>query len=236
MKRSEINQLIRQAKSFMSEHQFALPAFAHWSPQDWAGKGPECSEIVDAQLGWDITDFGSDNFSQRGLLLFTIRNGMPGESQSLSKSYAEKIMVVRSRQETPTHFHFHKMEDIINRAGGDLVIQLWNASDTDQLADTDVHVSVDGVVKRLTAGGKLTLQAGESITLPPRLYHSFWAENGMTLVGEVSRVNDDHTDNRFHQPMPRFPAIDEDEPPLHLLSSDYPRYYRPNPSIAKSGS
>ena len=223
MKRSEINELIRDAKAFMREHQFALPAFAFWSPEDWRGKGPECREIVDAQLGWDITDFGGHDFAHLGLLLFTVRNGVPG--QGGGKSYAEKIMVVRERQVTPTHFHSQKMEDIINRAGGDLVIQLWNASDADGLADTEVQVSVDGVKRRVPSGGKLTLKAGESITLPPRLYHRFWAENGMTLVGEVSRVNDDKTDNRFHEPVARFPDINEDEPPMHLLPSDYPRYY-----------
>jgi hypothetical protein len=47
------------------------------------------------------------------------------------------------------------------------------------------------------------------------------------LVGEVSKVNDDHTDNRFYEPVGRFPAIEEDEAPLHLLVNDYERYYRP---------
>ena len=38
-------------------------------------------------------------------------------------------------------------------------------------------------------------------------------------------VNDDHTDNRFYEPVGRFPQIVEDEPPLHLLTVDYPQYY-----------
>ena len=46
------------------------------------------------------------------------------------------------------------------------------------------------------------------------------------LVGEVSSVNDDQQDNRFYQPMSRFPEIEEDEPPMHLLTSDYINYYR----------
>jgi D-lyxose ketol-isomerase len=40
-------------------------------------------------------------------------------------------------------------------------------------------------------------------------------------------VNDDRTDNRFHTPVGRFPQIEEDAPPLHLLTVDYPNYYRP---------
>jgi hypothetical protein len=46
------------------------------------------------------------------------------------------------------------------------------------------------------------------------------------LVGEVSAVNDDKEDNRFHKPLGRFPDIEEDEPPLYLLVNDYADYYR----------
>ena len=41
------------------------------------------------------------------------------------------------------------------------------------------------------------------------------------LVGEVSMVNDDNLDNRFYEPIGRFPEIEEDEPPLYLLVGDY---------------
>ena len=47
----------------------------------------------------------------------------------------------------------------------------------------------------------------------------------MVLAGEVSRVNDDHTDNRFLEKAGRFPAIEEDAPPLRLLVGDYDKYY-----------
>ena len=69
------------------------------------------------------------------------------------------------------------------------------------------------------------LSPGESITLPPRLYHKFWGAEARVLVGEVSLVNDDQNDNRFYEPIGRFPAIEEDEEPLHLLVTDYPRDY-----------
>ena len=35
MKRSEINQIIREAKEFLASRQFALPEWAEWSLQDW---------------------------------------------------------------------------------------------------------------------------------------------------------------------------------------------------------
>ena len=34
--------------------------------------------------------------------------------------------------------------------------------------------------------------------------------------------NDDTTDNRFHDAVGRFPAIEEDEPPYRLLCNEYP--------------
>ncbi len=69
----------------------------------------------------------------------------------------------------------------------------------------------------------MRLKPGESICLTQRVYHKFWAENGRALLGEVSRVNDDQRDNRFLEPLGRFPAIEEDEPPQYLLCSEYPK-------------
>lgn len=227
MKRSEINTILRQAKEFLAEHQFQLPPFAAWTPGEWRSKGSEAEEIVESQLGWDITDFGSGDFLRRGLFLFTIRNGRPSSLHSMQgKLYAEKIMIVEPSQVTPLHFHWQKTEDIINRGGGRLVIQLYPSTTTETRANAEVVVSVDGVTRTVVAGDCVRLEPGESITLPPRLYHAFWGEEQTVLVGEVSMVNDDRTDNRFHEPIGRFPQIVEDEPPLHLLTIDYPKYYR----------
>ncbi|MFZ4395446.1 MAG: D-lyxose/D-mannose family sugar isomerase [Kiritimatiellia bacterium] len=229
MKRSEINQIMRNAKAFLTERQFLLPPFATWTPADWQKKGPEVRDIIDQQLGWDITDFGSGDFQKVGLFLFTVRNGTMADLQKkMGKVYAEKIMIVQEDQLTPTHFHHHKMEDIINRGGGNLVMRLWNATADDQLADTPVTVAMDGVQVTIPAGGTLTLRPGDSVCLPQRNYHRFWGEKGKgtVLVGEVSCVNDDRTDNRFYEPTGRFPKIEEDEAPMHLLGSDYGKYYK----------
>ncbi|MGC9451657.1 MAG: D-lyxose/D-mannose family sugar isomerase [Oceanipulchritudo sp.] len=226
MKRSEINAILGKAIVFLDEMKFLLPPFAHWTPEEWKKMGPQCREIFEAQLGWDITDFGSGDFDKTGLFLFTIRNGILDKSgKEKGKTYAEKVLIVEPGQVTPTHFHFFKMEDIINRGGGDLMVQLWNATEGNGLADTPVTVSTDGVARHLEAGGILRLQPGQSVCLPQRLYHKFWGEGSTVLVGEVSRVNDDRTDNHFLEEVGRFPDIEEDEPPLHLLTCDYPRYY-----------
>ena len=74
-------------------------------------------EIFDCNLGWDLTDFGTGNFAETGLFLFTVRNGV-NESKVYPKPYAEKIMISRSNQVTLTHCHELKREDIINRGGG----------------------------------------------------------------------------------------------------------------------
>ncbi|MFN2242361.1 MAG: D-lyxose/D-mannose family sugar isomerase [Anaerolineae bacterium] len=228
MRRSEINAIIRDADAFFVERSFYLPPFAYWRPEDWASKGPEVREIVDHGLGWDITDFGQGDYRNLGLLLFTLRNGTPENLRSKrGKIYAEKIMIVDPDQVTPMHFHWDKTEDIINRGGGNLVIRLYNATKDGELAESPVSVSMDGVRRNVSAGDVVVLTPGESITLPPYLYHSFWGTGSRVLVGEVSAVNDDQEDNRFHQPIGRFPDIIEDEPPLYLLVNDYADYYRP---------
>jgi D-lyxose ketol-isomerase len=227
MKRSEINNIIHQADDFIRSQGFHLPPFAYWTPDNWAAKGNEVREIVENNLGWDITDFGKGDFQHFGLVLFTIRNGHPSNWQTRTgKLYAEKIMTVENGQITPMHFHWKKMEDIINRGGGHLLIQLFNST-PDESMDTikDVLVAIDGVRRSIKAGGVVRLAPGESITLEQGCYHKFWAE-GRALIGEVSLVNDDHSDNRFHEPLGRFPTIEEDVLPLHLLCTDYRHYYQ----------
>lgn len=226
MKRSEINTIMRQADNFIRERGFYLPPFAYWSPGEWKDKGTEVREIVENRLGWDITDFGGQRFDTMGLFLFSLRNGSLDEMRAKrGKLYCEKLMVVGVDQVTPMHFHWNKVEDIINRGGGKLVIQLYNANEEEGLATTSVTVTLDGVKRRVNAGDAVVLSAGESITLPPRLYHKFWGAERRVLVGEVSLVNDDERDNRFYEPIGRFPEIEEDEKPLHLLVTDYSKYY-----------
>ena len=225
MKRSVINSYIREAKDFLARLQFALPPFASWSPGEWKNKGPECNEIRDNQLGWDLTDFGRGTYEKLGLLLFTIRNG--NLNKLSGKDYAEKILIVKPGQITPYHHHQSKMEDIINRGGGGtLKIKLYRSLDSKTLDEkSDVPVSVDGRNYTVKAGTIVSLGTGESITLQQGVFHSFWSDDAMLLLGEVSKVNDDHIDNFFVEVLGRFPDIEEDEEPLHLLVGDYAKYW-----------
>jgi D-lyxose ketol-isomerase len=214
---------MKEAKDFFQECHFHLPPWAFWAPEEWKGKYKTCCEIVDNQLGWDITDFGTDDFRNHGLLLFTIRNGSLEEG---TKKYSEKIMIVNEEQITPNHFHWSKTEDIINRGGGNLILELYLADENQQLTDKPFTISIDGISRNLSAGSKVILTPGESITLIPYLSHLFYGEKGKgkVLVGEVSSVNDDKTDNCFITEVGRFPRIAENERPLHLLVSDYSNY------------
>ncbi len=228
MKRSTINELMKKTVKFLGDQNFYLPKFAYWSVDEWKTKGNEIREIVDNQLGWDITDFGKGNFSKLGLVLFTIRNGNIRDAAKGGKSYCEKILILDEGQDSPMHYHFQKAEDIICRGGGNLMIQLYNPSKDNKFANTQVTVSIDGSKKTFNAGAVVKLTPGESITLSSHLYHKFWAEkgSGKILIGEVSNVNDDRVDNQFLDVLARFVEIEEDEPPLYLLYTDYAKFIK----------
>ncbi len=228
MKRSEINSYIHEAIDLFDEAGFKLPPFAFWSPDYWQTVGEEGDEIRENGLGWDVTDYGLGIFLEIGLLLFTIRNGSFTRKDRYPKGYAEKIMVSRESQVTPWHFHWNKREDIINRGGGELVIELFLASEDNRLSDKSFDVSIDGLRRKIAPGDKVILTPGESICLEPYVYHTFYGKpgSGTVIVGEVSDVNDDKKDNCFLEKLGRFPEITEDESVLHYLCTEYPRKHQ----------
>ena len=228
MKRSEVNAILREADAFIRSHGFALPPFAHWTPDELRERaGPA---ILDARLGWDVTDYGRGEFDRLGLALFTLRNGSLDDLRAgRGMCYAEKLLISREGQLSPMHRHVLKAEDIINRGGGTLVIEPYRSA-PDGAVDRERPVSVpcDGTMRRLEPGERLRLRPGESVTLLPGVWHAFWGEadggDGDVLIGEVSTVNDDVTDNVFEDRLPRFSAIEEDEAPWRWLVSDYGRW------------
>ena len=224
MKRSEINRIIKNMERVLEEHKTVLPPFLSWTPEEWKGKGHEYDEIRDNMLGWDVTDYGMGNFDKLGIVLITLRNGNTNMDQ-YTKAYAEKLIYIQEGQVSPMHFHWSKMEDIINRGGGNIVFKLYNADkESEQLAETDVPISKDGRNYTIKAGEDVVLKPGESLSLYPYNYHEFTVQegHGYSLVGEVSMCNDDNTDNRFAEELGRFPTIEEDEPAYRLLCNEYP--------------
>lgn len=226
MKRSEVNEIICRADAFIRSFGHILPPFAYWSPEQMIGRRHEIQKIIDARLGWDITDYGAGDFGTMGLFLFTTRNGTLNDLQrGRGMVYAEKIMISRKDQVSPMHRHIIKTEDIINRGGGKIAIQMFESA-VDGTIDRNkkVHVACDGISKVLEPGEILRLAPGESVTLHPGNWHKFWGDGADVLIGEVSTVNDDLTDNVFEQPIGRFATIVEDCDPLHLLVSDYEKW------------
>lgn len=221
MKRSEVNTIIAEGDAFIRRFGHILPPIAYWAPDRM--RAPEAATIRDRGLGWDITDYGAGRFDDMGLFLFTTRNGTLDDlKRGRGMLYAEKIMISRRDQLSPMHRHDLKAEDIINRGGGKLVIELF-APDAEGGIDETARVTVpcDGVDRKVDAGGRIALEPGESVTLMPGVWHAFWGEGDDCLIGEVSTVNDDKTDNIFRDPIGRFSKIDENVAPTHLLVADY---------------
>ncbi len=200
-----------------------MTKWAYWKPEEWKNKGEIVKEIIEHRLGWDITDFGSGNFEKVGLINFNLRNGILNKTR---KNYCEKIIIVKENQVTPLHTHRIKVEDIINRGGGNLVIKLYVSDDKFKLTNESVTVKIDSITVTVPSGGTIILEPGDSICLEPGVFHEFFGEEGKgsVLVGEVSSVNDDNTDNIFHEGRHRFPEIIEDEEPAYLLVNDYDKY------------
>jgi len=225
MKRSEINNVIREMEALIRENGFHLPDFCNWTPEEWKSKGHEYDEIRENMLGWDITDFGLGDFNKAGFGLITLRNGSINNKEKYPKPYAEKLIFMRDDMYAPFHFHWYKMEDIINRGGGTLQIQVYSDDGNGGFSAADVTVHSDGRTYQVPAGTCVTLLPGQSITIPQHQYHKFIGVKGTgsILIGEVSMCNNDNIDNRFYDSrVGRFPAIDEDEKPYRLLCNEYP--------------
>jgi D-lyxose ketol-isomerase len=223
VKRSRINDIMAAAEDLIRHYGFVLPPFAQWSPAEFKANAARAQRVISGRCGWDITDYGEGRFDEMGLFLFTLRNGLLSDLQrGGGMCYAEKLLISRQDQLSPMHTHVIKAEDIINRGGATLVVELYGSDDKGQFAeDRGGVVLCDGIARPYLPGDKLQLAPGESVTLMPGDWHAFWGEGGDVLIGEVSTVNDDETDNIFRAPIGRFAKIEEDVAPTHLLVSDY---------------
>lgn len=221
MLRSEIDGAIDAAREFAADRGFPLPEFAAWSRSEWLGQVDRLGPTLARGLGWDVTDFGRGDFARYGLCLCTLRNGQLAEvDHTTAQTYAEKFMVVEVLQETPFHLHPRKTEDIINRGGGLLRVEVYPA-DGGVLGAGITTTLVDGILTRVEAGEQITLRPGQSIQIPSGAFHRFWAEDARVLGGEVSATNDDANDNLFLEPFPRYASIEEDAPARYLLVGEY---------------
>ncbi len=155
---------------------------------------------------WDVTDLGLEDFRRWGAVLINL---------ALEEEYSEKLIYLFHRQIIPAHCHKKKKEDIIARFGV-FSVQIWFGQPG--CWKPSGQVQINNIMRQVRSGQIVHLQAGERITLEPRVYHEFWALNDEAIIGEVSTKNDDLHDNFFVNPnVGRFPRIEEDEPPLIKL-------------------
>ena len=224
MKRSQINAEIRWAEALLEKNNIRLPETSRWSLDEWRRNADRIGTIRKVMMGWDITDFGSDDYEHVGAVLYTVRNGKVDEP-GVGVPFCEKYILMREGQHLPEHYHVFKTEDIINRAGGLLSVYLWNASPDGRQLDTDVEVYMDGILRVVKPGEEIVVTPGNSISLTPYIAHIFGPKPGTgdVVVGEVSKVNDDNTDNYFLEPTARFADIEEDEPIDRPLCNEYDR-------------
>ena len=54
MKRSEINAVIKKFEALLAQHNFELPPFCKFTPEEWQSKSREYDEIRDNMLGWGL--------------------------------------------------------------------------------------------------------------------------------------------------------------------------------------
>ena len=248
MKRSLVNSSIRFAKELLEKHNIRLPDFGYWTLDEWKSHKDELDTIKQVMLGWDLTDHGLGRFDVIGCTLFTIRNGLLHDP-SVGVPYAEKLLIFQDGQRLPIHFHGFKTEDIINRAGAPMYIKLWNTVKREDVGgdvheivlsadgvpvesvdrvpvDSDVEVYMDGIKHVFKAGEEILIYPGNSITIPPGLAHTFGVKKGAgdLVCGEVSKINDDNTDN-YHIELQakQWADIYEDEPILHPRCNEYER-------------
>ena len=73
MKRSEINQALREMEAMIRKCGFPVSPFCGFIPEDWQKLGHKYDKIRDNLLGWNITDYGL-------------------ERCKYTKTYAEKLL------------------------------------------------------------------------------------------------------------------------------------------------
>ncbi|WP_158814593.1 D-lyxose/D-mannose family sugar isomerase [Methylocapsa sp. S129] len=225
MRRSFIDARIDAMLALCDRHSFKLPPFALWDEARYRAQPVSAQRINAAGLGWNVVEFAPGAYREQGLTLFTTRMGdWRGLATGGGRLYAEKAMMAEDGQRAPHHFHIVKTEDILNRGGARFVVELFKVDAQGVRLDEHFKVLKDAEMLDLAPGARVSLEPGESLTLEPFVAHSFWAEGGAVLAGEISLVNDDATDNYFLPPLAPFARIEEDAPMRYVTVRDHAKF------------
>ena len=222
MKRSFIEARIEKMLAACSVHGVRLPPFAVWSDAQYRDDRSAARYIAERGLGWSIVEFRPGAFATDGLSVFTLRMGdWRRLGNGRGRLYAEKALYAEDGQRTPCHYHIVKTEDIVNRGGARFVVEFVKVDRAGTPTKERFRVRKDVTVLDLGPGDQVRLEPGESLTLEPFVAHSFWAEGGAVLAGEVSLANDDRADNYFIPPLPPAARIEEDKPRRYVTVRDH---------------
>ena len=222
MKRSFIESRIAMMLAQCARHGLALPPFALWTPPQFRAERDAARRIAAGGLGWNIVEFTPGAFATKGLSAFTARMGDWRDlARGRGRLYGEKALMLEDGQGAPHHYHVVKTEDILNRGGARLMLELFKVDYSGRRLDEPFRVLKDATMIDLRAGGRVALEPGESIVLEPYVAHSFWAEGGLVVAGEVSLANDDATDNYFLPALTPPDPIEEDIPARYVTVRDH---------------
>ena len=153
MKRSEINQLITEGVVLFRKMGISLPPQAHWNLETWYEHRNLAEEMRKRSIGWDLTDFGSGDFSKIGMFNYTVSNGFIDltTSKPADQPYSNKVKIVKEGQAYPTYYAGfptdlrNKLTSLTNQARNNGLgmwqvdinansVRIRNESDLEQLA------------------------------------------------------------------------------------------------------
>ena len=223
MKRSRINEILREGDAFIRSFGYVMPPFAYWSPEELRARKPRASSRR-GSAGTSPTT-GKTSSTNSACSCSQSRNGRAEDlARGQGMLYAEKIMISRKNQLSPMHRHVVKAEDIINRGGGKLVLELFmpDAEGNIDHAGRGARCRADGVMRKLPrrrasearAGRKRDASAGRVA----------WILGRGRRCADRRSFDGQRRSDRQYLPRPdrhASPQIEEDEAPLHLLVSDY---------------
>lgn len=234
MKRSEIDAAIARAIANAVKFGVKLPKWAEWKPAQF---GDNADALRQQKLGWKVIDFGQGDFANCGLVILAQcspvvdESGAPltkphpvGDAEIPVTGFSRKFLFVQAGQTEPDHFHRQKArKEVTVLAGAPVTFQLAWADGDKALSDKEVNVLVDGIVHKLAAHGSITIEAGETITLPGELSHVISVPKGGedTIMLETSTANNDNHDNIFPFMTPTSAPVDEDATPRYQLLDEH---------------
>lgn len=228
MKRSQTNAAIARCIANAAKFNVPLPRWADWNPSQFDASA---DGMRHQKLGWKVIDFGLGTFESCGLVVLVLtsplvdKSGEPlkansqvGDYEYPVTSFSRKLLFVQAGQTEPHHFHRQKARKEVTILGGaPVTFELAWADGDDKLSKRDVNVQVDGIWHKLKADGEITIQPGETITLPGELSHIIKVATGGpdTIMMETCTANNDTNDNIFPFMTPTGHPIEEDEAPRY---------------------